>query len=409
MTLVDPEPASSEPTPEPAPGAATNHSDDSSTTQGPTTSSPPVSEDVYLTDSVAESDIGEDISSPIPEPSPLTPRHDRYGWVVRDDRPMTEKEAKLVEMWERKEQDRATKWGKMFENFTKFRIYHRDVFERRVKKGIPDTWRARAWVWILDRVAEKEYREKKRQRRDVGFYFDKGVPDTDDVIRNDIPRTMPSHSLFSEDDTRERFYRILRAYANASQGPDFGYVQGMAFPAAMLIAYVPDDYEVFWAFMHMMNGERLGLAKMYQGRFDGLHKLNQVWGYIMKHRYRAVYDHLAEVCVQEIMYTPTYFLCAFMSCQFPTFLRLRIFDRFICCGFRALVSLALVFVKLNKKILSEGELEDVLPILKTPTCEDFSVLLKEWDKEWMSEDDFDKWCARAKVVLKKNPNRKSTL
>lgn len=365
------------------------------------------SDDVELTDSLG--DISADEPKPEREftPSPLAPSEpdsDRYGWTVS--RPLTDKEQHVVEIWEKKEKDRARKWRKMFENFTKFRIYHRDVFERRVKKGIPDAWRARAWVWILDRTAEKEAQAQKRERKDVSFYFDKAIPESDEVIKNDIPRTMPSNSLFSEEETRARFYRILRAYANASRD---GYVQGMAFPAAMLIAYIPDDYEVFWAFMHMMDGERLGLSKMYRGKFDGLRDLNQVWACILNHKFRAVANHLEEEGVQDMMYTPTYFLCAFMGCQFPTFLRLRIFDRFICCGFRALVSLALVFIKLNRRLFSEGELEDILPLLKNPTCDDFSLVLKEWDKEWMSEEEFDKWCAKANVALKKNPKRMCTL
>ena len=115
-------------------------------------------------------------------------KHDRYGWN-QIDRQMTKKETKLLSTYEGKEEKRAKKWWKMFDHFAKFRVYHRSTYEQRVRKGIPDTWRSRAWVWILDKMAEKEERDNKRTRRDVMFYFNKGVPDADDVIRNDIPIT----------------------------------------------------------------------------------------------------------------------------------------------------------------------------------------------------------------------------
>ena len=115
-------------------------------------------------------------------------KHDRYGWN-QIDRQMTKKETKLFSTYEGKEEKRAKKWWKMFDHFAKFRVYHRSTYEQRVRKGIPDTWRSRAWVWILDKMAEKEERDNKRTRRDVMFYFNKGVPDADDVIRNDIPIT----------------------------------------------------------------------------------------------------------------------------------------------------------------------------------------------------------------------------
>lgn len=348
-----------------------------------------------------------DHSSPQPPPPlPEVKKSDRYGWS-RSERTMTKRETKLIRIYESKEDERTLKWQKMLKDFGKFRVYHRNKYEERVRKGIPDTWRCRAWVWILDKLAEKEESTGNRTRKDIMFYFNKGVPDEDDVIKKDIPRTMPNNQMFFKEDTQERFYRILRAYTNAST--QYGYVQGMAFPAAMLIAYVPDDYQVFWAFMHLMNGERIGLARLYQGNFDGLRNLNLVWDLILKKKHRAIWKNLNQLSIEHMMYTTTYFLCAFMNCSYPTFLRLRIFDRFVCSGFRALVSLALSFVEMHKDALRNGEFEVVLPLLRDPPCEDFSVLLELWDKEWLSEEEFDKWCRKAKVSFKKNPKRKMTL
>ena len=66
-------------------------------------------------------------------------------------------------------------------------------------------------------------------------------------------------------------------------------------------------------------------------------------------------------------------------------------------------------MEMHKKILKSSEFEDVLLLLRHPPCDDFSVILTLWDKEWLSEEEVDKWCRKAQVSFKKNPKRKVTL
>jgi hypothetical protein len=333
---------------------------------------------------------------------PVTGPVDRYGWSIKGDTALSKKELELRKKEDEKEREREGKWALMLGKddaaskarpFKAFLRSHHLQYEGRVIKGIPDACRSRAWYVILDPDAETQ-----PKRPSIAHYYRKGIPGCDGVIRVDIPRTMPHMQMFSQQNVRAVLYRVLRAYSNADK--ELGYFQGMAFPAALLVAYMSEE-RAFWAFYYLMRGSKHRLRDYYINEFENLKELNRVWDVIVQKKYPKIHANLKRLDIDAIVYTTSWFLTAFLNIEFPAVLRLRIFDRYCAFGSRALLSLGLTCVSLLKKELMAPEMEKVLPILQNPNkgqrLQDWRAVLKKWDKLFISKADYSKYFERAGV------------
>ena len=211
---------------------------------------------------------------------------------------------------------------------------------------------------------------------------------------------MSDSGLLATDGWKERLYLILRAYAKISK---VGYVAGMAYPAALLCAYNADDYEVWWAFMFLMKGKKIGLEKLYERDYEGLRGLSRVWRKLLSSRFRKVENNFQKIGLDDMSYTPRFFLHCFLGYPFPAALKLRIMDRFVLFGFRALLSLALGFVALNKQKLASGNVATCLDILNNLDGEEYMRVIEVWDKTWVDKSEYKSllekcdvsWCSHS--------------
>lgn len=329
----------------------------------------------------------------------LNPKTDRFGWAIEDDEQVPTKRNKKLEKEEnQKEKERESKWIYMMkkENWKKFfdkKGKYRKVLERRVKKGIPDCLRSRAWRLILDPHAVDN-----PNRPTIDSYYDKGVPQCDYVIRVDIPRTMPRVPMFTRKDVRISLYRVLRAYSNAD--PELGYYQGMAFSAALLMSYM-DETNAFWSFVGLMKGKNHKLRDFYDNSFTKLKEVNKVWDYLLLKKFKDVHDNLKKNNIEHLLYTTSWFLCAFMNINFETALKLRIFDRFTLFGTRALISFGATIVDMNKVELAKGTFDVVIPILQnphsTPAMKNWRQIIKVYDKNFLTQKEYKHYFKKAGV------------
>jgi hypothetical protein len=217
------------------------------------------------------------------------------------------------------------------------------------------------------------------------------VPPCDDVIQKDIPRTMPHVEMFSRENVKDSLYRILRAYSNADQ--ELGYFQGLAFPAALLLSYM-NEPRAFWAFYHLMNDH--GLRQMYIRDFEGLRKMNRVWMYVLSKKYPKIHANFKALSIEEMVYTPGWFLTAFLNVNFPPVFKLRIMDRYVAFGNRAILSLALTLVSKLKAELVTPEMEVVIPLLQNPytKLKNWREILEKWDKLFITPKDYARYFAK---------------
>jgi hypothetical protein len=252
-------------------------------------------------------------------------------------------------------------------------------------QGIPDSCRSRAWHLILDPKAEGH-----PSRRTVDSFFSKCVPPSDAEIMRDIPRAMPGVRLFTQSAVRESLYRILRAYANAD--PEVGYFQGFIFSAALFMSYMT-EFRAFWTFYHLMQGREHRLRELYICDFEGLKDLNKVWAYLFNMRLPDVYLKVRSLGIDEMLYTTSWFLTSFLNLGFPPIFRLRIMDRYVAFGTRALLSLGLAIASLLKDELMEANREVALSLLQSPASgkalKEWRDILARWDKMFIPKKEFE--------------------
>lgn len=333
-----------------------------------------------------------------PEPPPPAapqkdePKTDRYGWQI-EKKHISKKEKKRLEAESIKEREREGKWQMMISNWKVWMKKRPKKIHQRVKKGIPDAWRMMAWKYLLDPESIDN-----PEREPIQHYLDLGTPRCDNVIVVDIPRTMPTVTMFTKDDVRRSLGNVLRAYSNMDTELD--YLQGMGFTAAFLLAYM-DETSAFWCFKNLMNGPNHRLRDFYLNEFGGLRQLNIVWDAMLKDKFPKVHKNLIAKNIDHLIYTPSWYLTAFLNLGFSHVFKLRLFDRYICYGTRALVSLGLTIVEMNLDNLESGPMEVVIPILQNPVAskrmKNWRRVIDHWDKNFLREKQYKKYFKKTGV------------
>jgi hypothetical protein len=275
----------------------------------------------------------------------------------------------------------------MFSHWSDFKSHHSDKLHSRIRKGIPDGLRGLAWRLIIDS-------DPPPDRPSLDALIAAGASRALPVIEADVPRTMPGHVMFTMESILASLQRVLTAYSNYEC--EVGYVQGMGFIAAMLLSYIEED-AAFWCFATLMSTHRL----LFANKFEGLEKLNHAWELITEMKCPAIAAHLRNVEVMPILYTPNWWLSAFMGMDLPSELRMRIFDQYIAFGYRALFAFGLVIFSLEKVRLSSESSGVCLQILQNPgelpAVVDCRAAIKKYNRKWLSEKEYSHCLKQANI------------
>jgi hypothetical protein len=325
------------------------------------------------------------------------PRADRYGWRLQGATlTLDESEIKLQKAESVIELRREGKWAKILGKFEDFKKRHPQKFQRWILKGIPDCLRLRVWQLILDPDWDKDM----GNRASVESLVEKGNHPSCRTIAVDLRRTLPKMVMFSDSGYLDSLRNVLHAYTNVD--PQLGYVQGMAFPAAMLLSYLHEEC-AFWCFFRLMCGSKIQFRRLYVDAFSGLQELSRVWEMVLADSFPNVAANFEANHLLPAMYTTSWFLTAFMNSEYPPDLRVRLFDRFVAFGCRALLSFAKVIVALNQEELAVAKTNQCFAVLQKPeilpTMKDWRVVIEKYDAVWMSEKEYEKAFAKANVKL----------
>lgn len=325
---------------------------------------------------------------------------DEFGFIIK--RTPTPEEERLNKAYQKKELEREKKWETMMSKHNWPKILSNRRKYRKVKtraiKGIPNKCRAKAWRLILEANNKHKLEEVENS---VQRFYDQEVPAVDHTIRVDIPRTLPQVPQFLQADTRLNLYRILRAYNNSDN--TLGYFQGMNFHAAIFLLYMKDSDEAFSSLYNLMKGEKHRLRDLFADGFKGLQQLNKVWMVCLERHFKAVHTKLIRLDIDPMLYTPSWFLCAFLDMDFPAPLLMRIVDRLVVFGSRQLLSLGLAIIDLNESKLADpkAQMEIVLPILQNPTTQptmkDWRAIVRFWDKHYIKDKEYEALCRKAGI------------
>lgn len=305
---------------------------------------------------------------------------DRYGYIISNQAPDVSKEEESLRLKEtKKEAEREMKWAIMM---NKWNTFDQSVKNRRIKKGIPDSVRGRAWRLILDPESQDEAAFSARKK--LPQIIEEGGVPCCRTIEVDLERTMPTSDFFKNQAMLDSLRTVLHAYSNYDA--ELGYTQGMGFYAGLLLSYM-NEQECFWCFKNMLN-DKWNMRFLFMKDFPHLHQLKKPWEHLLTSKYPSVLTRLNKLGINYELYSVSWFLCSFMNTSFIPELKLRIFDRIIAFGTRAKFSFAITLVSLLKKKLMSLPMERVLYALQNPdTMEEFHDwrnVMVCYDKHWLS-------------------------
>lgn len=188
-----------------------------------------------------------------------------------------------------------------------------------------------------------------------------GCGAVEDVIVRDVPRTFPEHPLFATRDGQQRLLRLLKAYAAAD--PEVGYCQGMAFPAGVLLMYLPEEH-AFRLFQRMMlSGPTL--RRLYLPGLDFLKLELSRFELLLSTHAPQLHQHLLDAGLPALLYAAQWLMTAY-ACPFPIHVAARVIDVLLQADDEALLlrlGLA-VMAALQQGLLELDDFEALITHLK---------------------------------------------
>ena len=156
------------------------------------------------------------------------------------------------------------------------------------RQGIPDSFRGRIWLKILDIDNAKEQHPANLYPKLCELRNNNASAD----IRKDVDRTLAQLGLWGEDlfAGNNKLYNVLMAYANFDQ--EVGYVQGINYIVAILLFYIQDEELVFWCLYQVMN--KLNMRQVYKIGFPKLALLNEHMSERLQTEHPRLLEHLNE-------------------------------------------------------------------------------------------------------------------
>ena len=310
---------------------------------------------------------------------------DRYGWFQSDKKPPNA-ERKFIITDEKKEEERTKKWLKMLNNWDTFLAKKYKTLSQRVKKGIPDALRGKAWQTIIG---------QHEIPAPVSQLLAEGQSGDTRTIDADVPRVLPRIGFFSRHEFLDSLKRLLYAYCHVDE--DLGYTQGMTSIAGILLSYMSED-DAFVCFVNIMKGP-LDHRLYYVEGFPKLETANRVLGGLFKRHNKRAWKSLTRCGVDMTMFTPRWFFTAFQGYNWHPQLSLRIFDRFLFFGTRALLGFALTILILHSDVIETEHMEDICQCLQHPDRSErmglYHNVLDVWESVWIPKSQFESLWALA--------------
>jgi len=243
---------------------------------------------------------------------------------------------------------------------------HPDRFHRRVRRGIPPSFRWQVWKEVV-RLRSSEQLGEEAERPNYDSLCTR-ENDWTACIEIDISRTFPELKIFDADQ-QQRLLRVLNAYANYN--PDVGYCQGMNFVAGLLLLVSRHEEESFNLLRCLMDYPQFGLSGFYRDRLPLLRRYLRACDKLVAETVPELREHFIRENVQPAMYLHQWFLTLFINC-FPLSMVLIIWDVIVCEGLPVILRIAVSILQALKDSLLTMSFEDIIKFFK---------MMKKYDDE----------------------------
>jgi len=190
-----------------------------------------------------------------------------------------------------------------------------------------------------------------------------GLESTAELIETDLSRTMSHLSLFDEAGPYGQELRdVLEAYC--FYRPDVGYVQGMSYPAAILVMHCLDDYTAFSCLANVVSRPLFQCFFRPNDAFKAacLKERLGILDTMLKANLPALHRHLQQCGVTCEIYARTWFITLFAR-NLPLPMVARIWDLYLVQGEVLLYKTAIAVLRLLKSKLLAMDDDEVLRLL----------------------------------------------
>jgi hypothetical protein len=263
---------------------------------------------------------------------------DRYGFMHT--KPIVTEVPHRIQDLER---ERSEKWGKMLKQWEKYE--HSDKMYKRIYKGIPQGVRGTVWKRFLNVDSVKEqgvYDKMKSLAREVSPSVKQIDKDVLRTFRDNITYWMRYNIK------QQQLFHVLAAYS--VYNPVLGYCQGMSSLVAMLLMYLDEEEDAFWALVTLTSNPKYAMHGFFIPGFPKLFVWFENHDRSCQKCIPKLNKHFRKRNIDPSHYCTGWFFKLFLD-TVPFQVALRIWDAFLLEGQRVLVSAAVALLKVNKKQL----------------------------------------------------------
>ena len=161
---------------------------------------------------------------------------------------------------------------------------------------------------------------------------------------------------------QQKLFYVLSAYSMYNK--QVGYCQGMANVVALLLMYIRNEEDVFWALASLLLGEKYQMNDLY---IPSLPKLFRFFDHHMVLRKKfipSLHKHFKKIEMEPQLYATKWFLQCFLD-KLPFSLALRIWDIYLVEGEEIETAMAIAILRFFKKHFVKANDEQINTFLGT--------------------------------------------
>lgn len=144
--------------------------------------------------------------------------------------------------------------------------------------------------------------------------------------------------------------------------------------AGLLMMYLHDEEDVFWAMDRLMSDDRYAMHGFFIPGFPKLRRFSSHHDQVLKRFLPRVFKHFKKFDIDSTLYTLKWFFQCFLD-RVPFSLTLRLWDCFMLDGEVILTGMSYTLLKLHKR-------RRLLPLLSPLLSTSFSPSLMTLQGQW---------------------------
>jgi len=267
---------------------------------------------------------------------------------------------------------------------------------------IPGKYRSKIWAILIGNPLQM-----KRKIYDQLCASMEARPLDDKVknqIKEDLTRTYPHLKSFNRGEAlNDELQYLLELFHFAR--PDIGYVQGLAYPASMLLMYM-DRYHAFKCLVNLI-ACRPFLKNLYKFKLEEVRLVCRVFDRFLKNKLPQVQKHLERNNITSEVYLIEWLVTLFCR-NFHIHDVAKIWDLFLLEGESAFLKVALKIFQIIEPEIIQKDYAETLYSLRTCTHDmNINHLIYSLPSSSLTQEKFEKALNKEKEKLKQKTQERS--